>query len=382
MKVLHLCTSDSWGGLELYVATLTNELNNAGCESIVVCKPNSPLHNFLNQNGIQYEHFPNDAKVSLSSISFLKNILSKENIDAVHVHFHKDIWNASVALWSDKQRKLFLSIYMGVTKKKDPLHWYIYKRVDAFFSSSEYLNSVLPQRYPIPKDKIHLLPYGRKLELYSLDQSKRQAKRNELQVTNNQLLIGTMVRIDPGKGVMDFAKSFLYLDDELKSNVKYIVVGEPTRRSHVRAGESPYESHCEAYFNELKEFVRKNNLEKKIVFVGYQEDTVGYLSAMDVFVFPSRDELYSLVMLDAMCLGLPIVAARAGGNVAQVKDGVSGVLYNVSDSKDLAKKLTQYLNNPQLRLQYGKEAKKFVNEHHDMKKKIERLLNFYRGQNA
>lgn len=271
---------------------------------------------------------------------------------------------------------------MGVTKKMDPLHRFIYKRVDAFFSSSEYLNSVLPQRYPIAQNRIHLLPYGRKLEQYVVDQNRRNAIRNSLDVQQNELLIGTMVRIDPGKGVMDFAESFLYLDNELKSNVKYLVVGEPTRRSLVRTGESPFEPHCEAYFNELKTFVKKNKLEKKILFVGYQEDTVGYLSAMDVFVFPSRDELYSLVMLDAMCLGLPIVAARAGGNVVQVNDGVSGLLYTVSDSKDLAEKLSHYLKNPQLRKQHGEEAEKFVNEHHDMKKTIERLMKFYRGQNA
>jgi glycosyltransferase involved in cell wall biosynthesis len=382
VNVLHVCTSDSWGGLELYAGSLIKELKASGCDAIVVCKPNSPLEKFLLQNDIRCEHFPNNAKVSFASIRFLKHLLPNENIGVVHVHFHNDIWNASLSLRGDSNRKLFLSIYMGVTKKMDPLHWFIYKRVDAFFSSSEYLNSVLPQRYPVAKEKVHLLSYGRRLELYTLNQSRRHAIRQQLQMTNDQLLVGTMVRIDPGKGVMDFAESFLYLDDKMKSNVKYIIVGEPTRRGRVRAGESPYEPQCVEYFNEVKKFVQKNNLEEKILFVGYQEDTVGYLSAMDVFVFPSRDELYSLVMLDAMCLGLPIVAARAGGNVVQVQENVRGMLYNVADSRDLAEKIMRYLNNPPLRIQHGEEARKFVKRHHDMKNTIERLLKFYRGQNA
>ena len=266
---------------------------------------------------------------------------------------------------------------MGVTNKNDIFHRWIYRRVNAIFSSSEELNSRLHTLYPVAKEKIHYLPYGRKLELYSVDQHRRRSIRSKLNVGEDEMLVGTMVRIDPGKGAMDFARSFLYLDKALQARVKYVIVGEPTRKSRAKANESPYEPPCEAYLQQLEAFITKEKLSDRIILAGFQEDLTGYLGAMDVFVFPSRDELYSLVVLDAMGMGLPVVAARAGGNLRQIEDGSNGLLYNVADSSDLADKLSTYIKNPELRKQHGQSARQFVEKTHSMNNTIHLLKNFY-----
>jgi glycosyltransferase involved in cell wall biosynthesis len=163
----------------------------------------------------------------------------------------------------------------------------------------------------------------------------------------------------------------------LQQKVRYLVVGEPTRRGNKRTNDSHYEPHCEEYYEQIKNYVSKNKLEKKIIFSGFQKDIIGYLSAMDIFVFPSRDEMYSLVMLDAMAIGLPIVAAGASGNLQQVIHGKNGLLYEVANSYDMALKITTYIENPGLQKQYKDEARKFVENNHDMKKSIEQLIEYY-----
>jgi glycosyltransferase involved in cell wall biosynthesis len=104
---------------------------------------------------------------------------------------------------------------------------------------------------------------------------------------------------------------------------------------------------------------------------------IGYLSAMDVFVFPSRDELFSLVVLDAMAMRLPVIAANAGGNVHQVEDGVSGFMFQVGNSKDLASKIQEYLVQLELITRHGNSGREFVVAHHEMKYAVEQLLKFY-----
>ena len=377
MVALHFCTSDAWGGLELYASTLMVELQRAGCTVIAVCKPQSKIEQFLAAHGITCVHIPSYSKISFSSLKYVNNLLKTTHIGVVHVHFHKDIWISSMALRKDRRRKLFLSIYMGVFSKNDPLHRWIYRRVDAFFTSSRELNAILPRRYPISRERIHLLPYGRQLERYTTDCTKRNALRDRYHVHDDELLIGTMVRIDPGKGALDFARSFPYLDREIQSNVKYVIVGEPTRKGDRSRSESPYEPHCEAYLRDIESFIAKEHLGEKIILAGYQEDTVGYLGAMDMFVFPSRDELYSLVVLDAMAMQLPVVAARAGGNLEQIEDGISGSLYEVCNSSDLASNITRYVQLPGMRREHGAAARLFVERRHDMKRTIQQLLEFY-----
>ncbi|MBI1804470.1 MAG: glycosyltransferase family 4 protein [Ignavibacteriae bacterium] len=378
MKSLHFCTSEAWGGLELYACTLMVELQKAGVEIFAICAPDSKAEKFLRERHIQTFHLPSSNPVSLRSARFVQSFIVEHDVDILHVHFHSDIWPASLALTTDSIRKLFLSIYMGVPKKNDLFHRFIYRRVNAIFTSSLELNQRLPMLYPVPSSKVHLLPYGRHLEHYAHDPRRRKEIRAEYDCSDSDVVVGTMVRIDPGKGVMDFAKSILYIDAALKHRVKYLIVGEPTRRSHSRPSESPYEPHCEVYRRQIELFLQQEHLTTKITFAGYQPDVVGYLSAMDVFVFPSRDELYSLVVLDAMCMGLPIVAAQAGGNLFQIEDGKRGLLYTVGDSKDLAAKLTQYLNSAELRREHGRAAREFVEEKHSMTRTIEQLLNFYR----
>jgi len=375
---LHLCTSDAWGGLELYAATLMKELQHAGCDVLAICKPDSKIHRFLSDAGIETIVLPSYSVVSIRAIRTIRSILRERHVDVVHVHFHKDIWVASLALRGDTERRLFLSIYMGVPKKNDPWHRFIYKRVDAIFTSSQELNRRLPQLYPVPSSKIHFLPYGRYIDRYVSDERKRNDIRRQFGVQQNDILVGTMVRIDPGKGVMDFARSFSYIDPEERKKIKYLIVGEPTRKGKANPHESPFEEHCVSYLRDIEAFIAAEGFERNIFLAGFQSDLTGYLSAMDVFVFPSRDEMYSLVVLDAMGMGLPVVAARAGGNLDQIEEGKSGLFFDVADSRDAAEKIMNYVRDPELRRRHGEQARVFVERRHDINATITTLLDFYK----
>lgn len=377
LNTLHFCSSDSWGGLEIYTCTIMTELKKAGCNVYAVCKPNSKVEDFLRDNNIPFFHLPSYKKVSISSIRFIRALIRENRIDAVHVHFSKDLWLASLSLIGDRPSKLFFSNYMGTTKKRDILHRFIFSRVSSIFTSSSRLAEKLKIMYPVPPSKIHLLPYGRRIEDYKLDETKRGQIREIYGIRADELLIGTMVRIDPKKGPLDFVKSFLLIDPALRNKVKFIVVGEPTLRGNAKQGESPYESFCEAYLQEIKEYIENQALQERIILAGFQADMIGYLGAMDIFVFPSHKELYSLAVLDAMCMKLPVVATRAGGNLEQVDEGVNGLFYEVGDSKDLANKLSIYLKHPELQKAHGEKARQFVIERHDMDLMIKDLKRFY-----
>ncbi|MBI3194665.1 MAG: glycosyltransferase family 4 protein [Ignavibacteriae bacterium] len=374
---LHFCTSQSWGGLEIYACSMMVEIQKRGWKVWAVCYPDSKVEEFLKANNILTIDVPSYFKLSLRSIFSIRSLIKHEEISVVHVHFHRDIWQASLALLGNSKRKLLMSIYMGVNKKRDIFHRFIYSRVNAFFSSSKELNRVLPERYPVPTEKFHYLPYGRNVEHYKRDENRRAKIRSHYGIEPDDVVIGAMMRIDPGKSVMDFVESFLHLPFEFRERVKFLVVGEPTRKRHSTLSESPFETHCEEYYFQIKEFIRKNQLEKSIFLCGFQSDVIGYLSAMDVFVFPSRDELFSLVVLDAMAMKLPVIAANAGGNVYQVSDGVSGFLFQVGNSHDLALKIQEYLDHSELILRHGNSGREFVVAHHDMKSAVEKLLQFY-----
>jgi len=379
MNSLHLCTSEAWGGLELYACTIMAELSRRGTGVAAVTAPRSKASEFLTRAGVRTLSFPSGQPLSLANARYLRGLVKEEGFNVVHAHFHRDVAAASLGLRSDRSTRFLLSVYMGVVKKTDPYHRFINRRLDAVLTSSRRLAAMLPGRYALPASIVHYLPYGRDISAYRSDPAKRAGIRRSLGCGEDDLLVGTMVRIDPGKGVIDFIRSLELVREKIPSGVKYCVVGEPTRKSRQTEGESPFEPHCEEYLREIEGYIQSRGMQNSVALAGFQADGIGYLSAMDIFVFPSRDELYSLAVLDAMAMGLPVIAAAAGGNVDQVAAGESGYLYPVGDSRSLAEYILLYARSGDIRKAHGSAGRQFVFENHSMDRSIAELLELYRS---
>ena len=85
-------------------------------------------------------------------------------------------------------------------------------------------------------------------------------------------------------------------------------------------------------------------------------DTLAVMRESDVFVLNSSYEGLSHVLIEALALGKPIVATRAGGNPEVVEDGVSGLLIPVGDTEALAAALERLLGDETLRKRLGEGA--------------------------
>lgn len=84
--------------------------------------------------------------------------------------------------------------------------------------------------------------------------------------------------------------------------------------------------------------------------------------ASDVFVLPSRNEGFPLVLLEAMAAGLPIVSTRVGAIEDMVRDGVDGYLVEAGDIEALADRLKRLVGDGALRQRMGSSAARHVRE--------------------
>jgi glycosyltransferase involved in cell wall biosynthesis len=95
----------------------------------------------------------------------------------------------------------------------------------------------------------------------------------------------------------------------------------------------------------------------QVVFTGFVDNVADHLAALDLFVFPSREEGLGSVLIDAMAQGLPIVASQVGGIPELIEDGQTGLLIPPGDAPALAAALTRLVADAELRARLGAAAR-------------------------
>ena len=105
--------------------------------------------------------------------------------------------------------------------------------------------------------------------------------------------------------------------------------------------------------------VLKEEGSENITFTGYKKDSelAEIYASSDIFVFPSCTETFGNVVLEAMASGLPVVAMKAGGVKESILPGVNGFLCDPHSEEDFAKAVIQLIDNENLRISMGREAR-------------------------
>lgn len=105
----------------------------------------------------------------------------------------------------------------------------------------------------------------------------------------------------------------------------------------------------------LETMVQEHGLAERVSFSGalYGEDKKEAYRQADVFVHPTREDCFPLVILEAMSAGLPVVASEEGGIPDEVVDGTTGLLCRKGDAASLARCLEKLLTDASLRRNQG-----------------------------
>ena len=101
------------------------------------------------------------------------------------------------------------------------------------------------------------------------------------------------------------------------------------------------------------------------------------MSACDIFVLPAPAEPFGLVLIEAMALGKPVIAAAAGGPLEIVADGETGLLFEPGNAASLAQAIKRLLADPELRQRMGKAGRKRYEEHFTARRMAEKMQEAY-----
>jgi len=128
----------------------------------------------------------------------------------------------------------------------------------------------------------------------------------------------------------------------------------------------------------LRELAAQLGIAARIEFLGYVGSVPPLLAALDVVVVPSLSEASGLTAIEALALGVPVVASRVGGLPEVVVDGVTGLLVAPGDEAALARAVARLLDDPALARSLAEAGAQRVEERFALERMLDGYLRLYR----
>jgi glycosyltransferase involved in cell wall biosynthesis len=250
-------------------------------------------------------------------------------------------------------------------KLKTVLHWRVaapirfpLKFADAVIAVSDAAaRQILKGNFPA--EKVAVVRSSIDTKFFEPFDGARMQMRNHLELEEDDFVVAGMGRLVKGKGY----------EVLLKSLAELVPLDRPTL---LLAGDGSERQRLEDLANEL-------GVAQQVKFLGFQSDVRPILWAADIFVhvpttFP---EGTPNAILEAMAAGLPVIATPVGGIPEVVRDGETGLIVPSNDRKALAEAILKLRQDEALRTELGKQAQKWVQEHHDVRRLPERVIQIY-----
>jgi glycosyltransferase involved in cell wall biosynthesis len=216
-------------------------------------------------------------------------------------------------------------------------------------------------KWGISKDKILTIPNGIDLSKYKNLPPKESFKK-KYGIEDNKKIVLYLARMHWVKGPDVLVKAFALLKKNIGLNKVILVLAGPD----------------DGFLSTIESLVARLGLNESVLLTGplYGTDKLAAYVDADVYVLPSRYEIFGISLLEACACGVPVVVSRVGGLRDLVIDGVTGILFEPCDVKQLGYAIATLLNDKRAR-EMGLRAKRYVKENFSIEKVVDRLEILY-----
>ncbi|MEQ9000326.1 MAG: glycosyltransferase family 4 protein [Coleofasciculus sp. B1-GNL1-01] len=116
---------------------------------------------------------------------------------------------------------------------------------------------------------------------------------------------------------------------------------------------------------ELEAYSQTQGLTDSVHWVGWGNyDRLGaYFRQADVFVFPTLEDIWGVVLLEAMAFGNVILCSKWAGSSELVLEGDNGYIFDPYHPEELAEQMRRFMNNPDLIVSMGQQSQQFIAQH-------------------
>jgi len=307
MKILQVMGGYLDGGAEIFYIDALSALSNSNIEQYAII-------NKRNKKGIAKLKALN---IPFKTVSFNKLFKwpSKSTISKVIKEFKPDIahyWMGRACSFSIRGEHINIgwhSGYRGVERFRD---------CDYHIALTNELKKHIALQ-GIDSDKIYELP------IYTNENKSKKINRKDFDTPDDKQLILSLSRLHPVKGID------ILLEAMVKVPEAFLWI----------TGSGPLEK-------DLISQSEKLGLTERVRFLGWRDDKEALMATSDICVFPSRNDAFGAVIIEAWAAKKPNIACKSPGPKAIISDNNDGLLVEIDDVNQLAEAIKKVINNKKL----------------------------------
>lgn len=325
IKILEIIGDPTLAGAPRHLLGLLENFDYHKFEVFVIC-PAGPLAGEIRslKKPLELETVPMPSRFNLESIREIRKKIKHLKPDIVHVHGTRAGSLGRIAAIGLKipviyTEHLWTKNYKLSSRLANHIQmiamWFLDMFTDLNIAVSQAVKDFMVDSQISRPAKIKVIYNG-------IEPQKQKAKP----FSRKEMTLGAV-------GTLNHQKGIQYLIQALPAVLK-----EFPQTKLIIVGEGEYKSH-------LENLVKKMKLGKFISFSGFVKDIEEKMAEFDIYVQPSLSESFGLAIVQAMSLGLPVVATNTGGIPEVVTTGKSGILVEVANPKALAGGILELLRD-------------------------------------
>lgn len=368
MKICQLCAVDFT--LKKFLLPLIDAQHADGNNVVAVCSDGEYVKG-MREDGyrivtISIERSMHPLK-HLGSIWKLFWCFRRESFDVVHVHtpvaallgrvaaflarVPMVVYTAHGFYFHDDMPSFKRWIYIG-------LEIFAGRFTDLLFTQSSEDAKTAINEGIMPKHRVFAIGNGVDIKRFQVEKVGLYASLN---IPKDSFVVGMIGRLVEEKGVVEFLNAAMLVAVD-KPNVYFVLVGDRLASDHAAAVDEAIEEAAKT-------------LGERLILTGLRDDIPDLLSLMDVFCLPSWREGMPRTIIEAMILGLPVVATNIRGSREEVISNETGLLVPVREPTLLASAITRLVDNPSWSKELGERGRERALELYDENKVVSLQVN-------
>ncbi len=363
LRILQVCWPSLIGGVERNLIEYADAFQRRGNYVVTTSiEGEGPLSEAFKKRNLPFIALGMTRPLRISRFLLLIKIIIEQKFDVIHIYGFK------AQLLTTYFAK-FLRIPVVIVGLRSTGDWRkqynriieipTYPFINGWIAVSNEVKEAFIKREKFPPSKIKVVHNGINTQLFCpVSPEQYQSLRNQKKIPDDIFLIGYVANLKEDKG-HDVLIDALALLKKRFSRFKVLLVG------------------IDYLKGEIQKYARERNLTKEIEFMGYIEEVRPILSMLDLFVIPSLIEGLPMSLLEAMAVGIPVIATPVGGIPEVIVNEKNGILVPIKDPERLSNKILELMQNKKLRADLALNALQTIKEKFSLDSKITEILKFY-----